>query len=34
VHTGRQVDPDLDTLGYEIPQLAVMAFEFVEFNLI
>ena len=28
-HTCRQVGPDLDGLGYEIPSLAVIAFEFV-----
>jgi hypothetical protein len=32
-HTCSQVGPDLDTLGYEIPSLAVIAFEFVELNL-
>ena len=31
MHTSTQVG--LDTLGYEIPQLAVVAFEFVEFDL-
>ena len=33
MHTSTQVGPDPDTLGYEIPSLAVIAFEFVELNL-
>ena len=31
MHTGRQVDPDI---RYEIPSLAVIALESVEFNLV
>jgi len=33
MHTSTQVGLDLDTLGYEIPSLAVMVFGFVELNL-
>jgi hypothetical protein len=33
MHTSTQVGPDLDTLGYEIPSLTVIALESVEFNL-
>jgi hypothetical protein len=32
-HTCPKVGPDLDTLGYEIPSLVVIALESVEFNL-
>jgi hypothetical protein len=32
-HTCPQIGPDIDTLGYEIPSLVVIAFEFVELNL-
>jgi hypothetical protein len=34
MHTSTQVGPDLDTLGYELPSLAVTALESVEINLV
>jgi hypothetical protein len=34
MHTSTQVGPDLNTLRYEIPSLAVIVLESVELNLI
>ena len=33
MHTSTQVRPDLDTLGYEIPSLAIIVLGSVELNL-
>jgi hypothetical protein len=34
IRTGRQVGPDLDTLGYEIPSLAVIVLESIKLDLL